>query len=560
MSDLEPSRNSIWLPRFYRFKAWAIERPRLRKYGATILVAGILLTPSIWMLSVIPPLWRDVDAHIQVAHPPGPGTILHYGPLYPFIARIPFYLGHAIGCVKAGAPLPTPAFLIHPVLSDSGVFALLLSQHAALCCSSFYLIMLTSRLFWIRLVVAVAWVTNPLFYTFAHCVGSETLSMILLLLVGATGLKIIRRRRSVPRKEWLLFGILLWLSILARHINAVLAGLMPLTFIILAAYHSIIAPLAWSQLLARWRRLMAKQALQKATIAFTVGISCIVVANASVLVLCQEARIPYYSTAGFTFLFRLKFLGELSPEKRNQLLDEVMRHTASADVKKFISLLRNAFPSQDRNWDVMAFIKRAQESLFTRKSDPQGQKFHVLLNRTEKAFLCPPNTNLLAAVATDFKRSQQSTIPSVVGQLFGSTAFLLSVPEVMPAYASLWTFRGKSAAQIVAVYKRHAYFRRPKGSYTAFLVLSVVNLAVLVVLGRMRKEEIATVASYATGLTLAGLFMTLANCFLNEFQPRYTLPMWELTIVCSSILFGKAMDCLFRSRTRSVCDQPLVTT
>ena len=521
-------------------------RPRLRRFGTTILLGAVLLAPSIWMLSVVPPLWRDVDAWVQVLHPPGQGTILVYGPLYPFVARIPLYLGYAIDCLRVGAPLPKPSFLVHPILTDSGVFVLLLSQHLALFCSAFYLLTLTSRFFWIRLIVAVAWAANPLFYTFANCVGSETLSVILLLLVGAIGLRIIRQRRSVPRKEWIRLGILVWLCILSRHVNAVLAGLLPLTFIILAAYCSITAPFSTSQLLARWRRLRARQAFQKATVAFTVGISCIILANASLRALCQAARIPYYSTAGFTFLFRLKFLAALPPEKRSQLLDEVTKHTTSTDVKQLISLLRNDFPTPGPQQNVMVFLKKAQASLFTPETDPQGQKVNLLLNRMEKAFLYPPNKILLTAVAKDFKRSQETTIPNVTKQLFATTKVLLSVPEVMPALASLWTFRDKTAAQITAVFEKHAYFHRPKHlSYSVFLVLWAVNLALLVALAGMRKEKVAALGSYTIALTLAGLFMMLANCILNEFQWRYTLPMWELTLISSTVLFGKTIEYLF---------------
>ena len=550
MLKLEGPYNFFWVRTFYRLRSWISARPRLFRFVATTVPGAVLLAPSIWMLSVIPPLWKDIDAHVQVAYAPGPGTILQYGPLYCFVARIPLYLGYAISCLKAGAPLPMPAFFLHPILSDSGVFILLLSQHVALCCSSFCLITLASRLFWVRVTLAVAWAANPLFYSFAHCVGSETLSMILLLLVGAAGLRIIQHPRKVPRKEWLLFGILIWFCILTRHINASLAALVPLTFILLGAYCLVMISFTRSQLLGRWRRLRARQALQKATLAFAAGIIAIVFANASLRALCRAAQIPYYSTVGFTFLFRLRFLAELPAEKRNQLLDEVTKHTTSANVKKLISLLRNAFPGQAPKWDVMAFMKKAQESLFTRQSDPQGQEFHLLLNRTEKAFLCPPNKILLAAVVTDFKRSQESTIPSVIRQLFASTTFLLSVPDVIPAYASLWTFRGKNAAQMIAVFKNHAYFRRLKDlSYRIFLLLWAVNLALLGASARKRNKELAAVASYAAALTLVGLFMMLANCFLNEFQARYTLPMWELTIVSASILFSRTMECLFSAQT-----------
>jgi hypothetical protein len=254
-------------------------KSRLLRLRIKIVLGAVLLAPSIWMLSVIPPLWRDHDAYIQVTYPPGIMTILHFRPLYCFVARIPLYLGYAIDCLRAGAPFPTPGFFLHPTLSDSGVYLLLLFQHVALWCSAFYLIALTSRLFLVRLVLAVAWAANPLFYTFAHCVGSETLSMILLLLIGAAGLRIVRHPRSVPRKEWLLFGVLLWLCILTRHINAVLAALMPLTFLLLSAQRLTMIPFTRSQSLRRWRRLRSKQELQKAMLAVAVGISSIVLAT-----------------------------------------------------------------------------------------------------------------------------------------------------------------------------------------------------------------------------------------------------------------------------------------
>jgi hypothetical protein len=510
------------------------------------------------MLSVIPPLWRDVDAYVQVTRPPGSETILQWGPLYCFVARIPLYLGYAIDCLQAGAPLPTRAFFIHPILTDSGVFVLLLSQHLSLCFATFYLITEISRLFWVRLTLAVACAANPFFYTFAHSISSETLSMILVLLVGATGLRIIRYSRRVSWKEWLLFGILLWLCILTRHINATLAGLLPLAFFLLSAYRLSTLPFARTHFLRRWQRLQARQALQKATLAVAVGISCIILANISLRGLCHAARISYHSTLGFTFLFRLRFLAGLPAETRNQLLDKVAKNTDSADVKKLISLLHDAFPDEASNWDPMAFKKEAQASLFPPQRDPREEKFYLALNGTVQAFLCPPEKIFLSTVAIDFKRSQEATITSVVRQNFASTTRYFSYPQIMPEFATLLTFRDKSATQIMAIYKKHSYLHQPKNfNYSAFLLCWCVILALLAVLAKMRKEQFAVAWSYAAALTLTGLLMMLANCVLNVFQPRYTLPMWELTIVSTSILFGEVMETLFSPSRRLFGDVSL---
>ena len=68
----------------------------------------------------------------------------------------------------------------------------------------------------------------------------------------------------------------------------------------------------------------------------------------------------------------------------------------------------------------------------------------------------------------------------------------------------------------MAIFKKRSYFHHPKNfSYSAFLFSWCVNLALLGVLAKIHKEEVAAVSSYAAALTLVGLFMMLANCFLN---------------------------------------------
>jgi len=145
-----------------------------------------------------------------------------------------------------------------------------------------------------------------------------------------------------------------------------------------------------------------------------------------------------------------------------------------------------------------------------------------------------------------FRKIPEATIPSVVRELFADTTRYFLYPQLMPDQAALLTFRDKSAAQVMALFKKHSYFHHPKNlSYSALLSFCCVNLVLLAVLAKMRKEKVAAVYSYAAVLALVALFMMLANCFLAVFQPRFTLPMWEVTIISASVLFGKTMECLF---------------
>lgn len=525
---------------FRNLRSLAGPRPPVPGWGATLLLLGVLIAPSIWMLSVIPPLWKDIDAYIQVTQPPGFQTILQNAPLYCLVARVPLYFGYAIDSLRMGNPFPPVAFLLHPALTDFDVLVLLLSQHAALCCSGFYLISLASRLFSVRVLLAGAWAANPLFYTFAHCVGSEALSIILLLLFTATGIRIISHRRKVPGTQWLLFGLLLWLSILTRHVNALLTMLMPVAFFLLSVHWLTVAAFTRSRLMRRGQQLRARQGLQKAGVALAIGLSCILLANISLRALCYSVHIPYQFQAGPSFLWRLKFLPKLPPETANEFLDQIARDISAPEVKKIISQLREAI-HESTDLESTAFMREAQASLFGPDSKSRTELMPVL-NRTVLAFLWPPRGVFVSAVVTDFAKARMTTIPNVARSLFVHTIFYYAHPEAMPGYAPLVTFRGKTADGILANYKRHPYFyHRKEFSYNALWCLWVGLISVLAVRTRKRSGEMAVVY-YAAALTLVGLTIMLVNCVLVEFQPRYTLPMWELTIVSVSLLFGRSMD------------------
>jgi hypothetical protein len=518
------------------------------EWGAVLLPLGVLLAPSIWMLSVVPPLWKDIDAYIQVTQPPGTQTILQYGPLYCLVARIPLYLGYAFERLSAGGPISPVAFLLQPTLTDSGVLVLLLSQHLALGSSAFYLIALSSRRFLVRMLLAGIWAANPLFYTFAHCVGSEALSVILLLLLGAMGLRIIRHQRRVSRADWLLLGLLLWLCILTRHLNALLTLLIPTAFLLLSAHWLIMTALTQSKWERRAQRLRARLGARRAGTALAISLCCIVLSNLSLRGLCYAADIPYQFQAGGSFLWRLKFLPTLPPDQADEFLDRVARDTSAPEVKKVISRLREA-AHEPTEWESTTLMREAQVSLIGPKSESQRELLPVL-NRMVLAFLWPPRDLFVKAIATDFAKARSTTIADINRSLFAHTIFYYSHREAMPGYAALVTFRDRSADEILDCYKRHSFFhpgKRFRYGLVWFLWLALLVI-LAVVTGRWSRD--VAILYYVTALMLIGLAIMLASCLLVEFQPRYTLPMWELTIISMTVAFGRILERRFDSGSK----------
>ena len=269
--------------------------------------------------------------------------------------------------------------------------------------------------------------------------------MILVLFIGATGLRIIRHSHNVPKKEWFLFGIPLWLCMLTRQINAVLAGLLPLTFFLLVLFRLICGQIRSMPIMCRMESITLQTSLPKSGHRCRCRHLIVVLANASLRTCATPLKCLYHSVVGFAFLGRIKFLARLPVQERNQLLDKASKNTNSADVKELISLLRNEFNGRAANWDADAFKRSAQASLVSiarRRSLSRGDSM-MRSTAWSRAFLCPPDKILIGRSSHRFQKIQGITIPEVVSFLFVSTKILFSHREAMPQCASLVTFRGK---------------------------------------------------------------------------------------------------------------------
>ncbi len=487
-----------------------------RKSARSIILLIILLAPSIWMMWTIPPLWRDVDGYVQVTLPPGGTTILNYPPLYCFLARLPLYFGYVIEFLRGVVPPPSRDFLAHPVLTDSGIFALLLSQHAALAVSALYLIASASRFFWVRLSMSILWAANPLFYAFAHSVGSEALSLILVILLVTTGLRIMREAGNVPWKEWLYLGILLCLCLVTRYGNVILVSLMPLAFGVAWLGHFAKTPFARSRWSQRWLRLSRRRASQTFLRAVAISMAALLLANISIRVLCKVVHIHF--------------------------LEQVSANTDSPAVRKLISMIGKT-AAKGKRWDPMTFIYEAQASLFPPETKSPSLQLDLVLNRTVRVFLFPPRRVFLRAVMEDFENSRRTTVPMVVNNLFRTTSYYFSHSDRMPGCAQLISFRGKSAAQIENIFAQHPYFSLWKPfNYNVCFTLWVGNLLLLFALAKRRAWRIAGIAVYSIAVTIVGLLAMLGSCFITVFLPRYTLPMWMLLILSLLIVGSRNLE------------------
>jgi len=483
------------------------------------------------MLSV-PPLWKDVDAYNQTTLPPGMVTILLHAPLYCTLSRVPLWLGYLI---SGGGPTVSLAYFIkHSQLTDAGVSAVLLFQHVALWCGALYLIYAIAKTLLARLFLAVVFASQPLFYGFAHCVGSEALSMILILFLAGGGVRLMLPYPDIRPRDWIIFTVLLVAACLTRHINFVLAAVLPITMIAITIELSLgrlMTLRSNSAANSRFPKVMKVLLMSVAT-----GLVGLICATSVTHFLCWRARTPWVSTFGYTFLWRLNFLETMEPLPRHALLNLVGSKCRLPESHELLELL-GSWIDRNKHWEPGAFIREAHSDLSAPEMSFHGKKFDRSLNEIALNFLYPPAAPLRSAALSDFTKATVSSEGDIIQFLFVNTDCFFSHPDKMPQCSGLKTFREPRDRLINA--RKLSYFHWwTLLSFRAWAIIGFVLFLSALVVDYKLDGKNTPVILLAACSCIVGVAMVVLNCFFAQLQPRYILPMMELLLLSVVILVG----------------------
>ncbi|MGH8092511.1 MAG: hypothetical protein ACREIF_03440 [Chthoniobacterales bacterium] len=485
-------------------------------------------------MATVPPLWRDADAYVQLTSPPNQSTILLHGPLYCELARVPLWIGDR----ATGGAMRFSAFIKHPRLTDTGIYLLLLVQHVGFWMAAFSILSALSASVFVRVVLSLFIASQPVFYTFAHCLGSETLSMIEMALLVGLGFRMATARPTVKAQWWLFAALLLFCSIITRHINVLLIMLLPLTFLLLALtewWRSSRTPAVANGTTPRFR-----SHLRSLGMSVLIGLLAVLLANGYTQLLCRKARIQSRSEFGLTFLWRLDFLRAMPSPARQNLFARVSRRVSLPDSRRFLGLLQ-VWIDQHETWDPAQFIVAARATLDPSGSRSSREHFDRVLNEVAAAFLYPPVRPLITTAGDDFIQSTRMTEGEIARYLFATTDYVNIHRSQLPQATSLLTFRRPSDE--VMKFRRAAYFHLWDFlSFRGWCVVWSGTVALLWWLRRQGPDLPAEAVAFAATVLFAGVLMVLLNCFFAKILPRFALPMMELVLLSVSVLLGSLLS------------------
>ena len=497
-----------------------------------------LFAPSAWMITHVPPLWRDADGYNQVAQDPLLATYWGHAPAYCYLSRLPILLGEQLErhWMESGTQRDPPGSLqpTQTHLTDTGVWLLIIAQHMMLGLAAWFFIITISQFFGVRFFLSLLWASNALFYAFAHCIGSETLSLIAVILLATLGLRLVRCSSEPRWSIWYSYAVALCICFLSRHINIWLIVLLPVALALSA--------------LARTRE--RSTFFVHAVTAFAIGLGTLILGNHFTDQLAKKSPYHLHSRIGYSFLWRLQFLSNLSPESRTTFLQKMAARTNATDVRKLVALL-DQIHAENQELSAGPFMRSALPVLFALEDQDQWEKLDHALNRMAYTFLIPPPPELLQVASIDFRRALSAPVTEISNHLFRATAYYFQHPDEMPGCADLITFRAYDSNQIPQLPIQYSYFRLwSRFNYWNALIVWFVGLILLAASARNKQNAvIGPVVAFAFTLNLIGLLMVFSACLLVGFLPRYGMPMWQSLILSIWIVAGTTADLIVTTQS-----------
>ena len=501
----------------------------------------ILSLPSIYVLLTLPPLWRDSDGFNEVASTFAPKGIIHWLPGYCLGARLILLGAGIVGSLLGGHGIPYLSISITP-LNNVGIYTLIVVQHLFLVFSLLYGVNTFSSHFLLRAVFSAFLALTPWIYIYANCIGSEAFSNPLVYLILAYGWKCLRAN-EFSRERVLLYFVLLVGAALTRQINALFAALLPLA-LLPPTMGELIQSGARSYCSDRQSRFYSGR---RFLIFIVIGLCAI---GTSVVVqqgMCWLFRVPFRSTFGETFEWRLSYLNGLSEEERTKIIDQISTRLGDPVTTEALEALNRSL-NQGDNWtDMFLFYKIDGILVRSGFNDMQLRTWQVdlKLNRIATCVLLSAEPHFLRAVWSDFAKWPLFTQMDLAYPPFILTDWL-QTQLPYPRYGRLRELASfqHEAGYYNDVWKRIPYFHIFAGIPMLVMGCLAVVFGGITLIARSRVPLAKEGISYAMSIIVLGLLFALGNCLSTFSGARFYLPVYSLFQMALMLAASMAFEAL----------------
>jgi hypothetical protein len=247
--------------------------------------------------------------------------------------------------------------------------------------------------------------------------------------------------------------------------------------------------------------------------------------------LCWLCRVPYRSTLGETFEWRLSYLQNLTEPDRGRILGQISAKVKDPVVTEALNALNESL-SQGNKWaDMFLFFKIDEVLSRSGLKEMQHRTWQIdlKLNHIATTVLFSREPHFLHAVWTDFKRWPFISQTDMAHPPFILTDWL----QTQLPIARYGRLRGLASFEhdqgyYEATWKQIPYFRLAEGVpmvVTAGIGVLLSGAALLI--GRRRPSTQVGLA-YVVSMIAVGVLISFGNCVSTFFGARFYLPVFSL--------------------------------
>jgi len=488
----------------------------LRMLGRHPFVA--LSLPSTYMLLVYPPLWKDVDALVQLILPAEVGNVCHFPALFCFGARWIVSVGD---CLSTGR-LPDLFSLQKPTLL--GIYTLVLVQHFALVLSLSLLCKTLTRREGLRGVFVLWFCFASSLYANAQLCGSEAWSLCATIFLFVFGLRLYSARGS-GTIDWVGYGFSLTLAIGSRHINLLLGFWLIGLYLI-----ATIAPIG-----ANRQSGLPSRPLLKAGVAAV--LLAVAIFSNSFLRLCVATRVGVEprTTLGRTLSDRIdSFLTQIRPAEAAGLSQKLAATTLDHNVS--LAIQDQATIGSFYKGTNLMLEKQLQAEGFAGEH-LQAEKDRVML-KAALVYLKTLHPVLLQVIWKDFLRGfTEANNITLTREPFAENSFVgryrLDDPQL---WAPLNELSSTFLPESIAWFDRSGSDANLQGMNIKGLkypqLIATLSITLLFLgLCFWSRRGVWSLAIPALTILLTGIGTFAATMVLVYFMPRYALPLWLSVLI-----------------------------
>jgi len=366
---------------------------------------------------------------------------------------------------------------------------------------------------------------TPWMYVYANCIGSEAFSNPLIVFVAGVGWNCLKAP-ELGTRNLLPYLALLVAASLTRQINGLLVGLLPIAAL----------PVAVGELLKVGKRgpvggLSRLYYGRRLLIFAGIGVIAIGLSIFAQVVLCWVCRVPFRSTLGQTFEWRLAYWRDLPAADRSMITRKIDAKIADPVVTDALEGLNQSL-SQGDEWKNMYLFYRIDETLVrSGLKDMQVRTWQIdlRLNRIALAVLCSMEPHYLGAVWSDFVQAPLFSQSDLAYSPFILTDWL-GTQLGYPRYGrlrGLATFQHEPGHYDV-LWKRTSYLHLLGGVPMVWMACAAVALGLVGVTLAPARESMRLRISYSAAMVVLALLMVLGSCLTTFSAARFNLPVYSL--------------------------------